>query len=203
MEDFYHEIVDSVLDSLWEEEVQGNLPLTLRNLYFLEKFFDFNIQNIRSVQGKFRSPMSERIKRNSEEMLRYTQLSLHPFRGLLDTDVNLASLEESKRSIEQARKVSQLNRLAFVFLPVSLVTSFFGMNVTELNGNVRIWVFFVAAIVLTAFVSLVAWNPSNWITDKWQHTKARRRVRRAEARRSYELSRTGRDSKRIRSWARV
>ena len=53
--------------------------------------------------------------------------------------------------------------LAFVYVPLNLATSIFGMNVQQLNQNGQnIWVFFV-----TAFVALLvtggSWVVSNWI----------------------------------------
>ena len=206
LEDIYREVVASAHDSLDEEKkVQGNIPQRLKDLYYLEQVFDYNIRMIRSAQEKSPSNIAARILRNYEILRPHMQISQRRYRGVLDTNVSLASLEESKRSIEQAGKVSQLNRLAFVFLPLSLVTSFFGMNVTELNGNVRIWVFFVAAIVLTAFVLIVAWNPASWgknrwhtiTTNNWLHLKARQRIRmeRTEANNtSHELKITGHGS---------
>ena len=46
------------------------------------------------------------------------------------------SISESQRAMEQAQRVGKLTFLAFFFVPLSFTTSFFGMNVEELEGNV-------------------------------------------------------------------
>ena len=52
------------------------------------------------------------------------------------------SISESQKAMEQAQRVGKLTFLAFLFVPLSFTTSFFGMNVTELQGNVGLkwWV---------------------------------------------------------------
>ncbi|KAK4452489.1 hypothetical protein QBC34DRAFT_456517 [Podospora aff. communis PSN243] len=45
---------------------------------------------------------------------------------------------ESKRAIEEAEMVSKLTHLAFFFIPLTLVTGVFGMNITEFNGELGI-----------------------------------------------------------------
>lgn len=50
------------------------------------------------------------------------------------------SISESKKGIEQAKRVSKLTFLAFIFVPLSFTTSFFGMNVKELGASsASIW----------------------------------------------------------------
>ena len=60
--------------------------------------------------------------------------------------ISNASIEESKRSSHEAKLVTQLSkttyRLTFIFLPISYVTSVFGMNFRQLGQgdlNISIW----------------------------------------------------------------
>ena len=70
-------------------------------------------------------------------------------REQMQSEISLWSIEESKRSIEEATSVKRLTQLAFVFIPLSFVTSVFGMNVQEISGTgVKIWIFIVTAIVV-------------------------------------------------------
>lgn len=63
----------------------------------------------------------------------------------LQMRVGELSLEESVRSIEEGKRIKILTILAAVFAPISVGTSFFGMNIRELNDNgPHLWVFFTA-----------------------------------------------------------
>ncbi|KAF7936313.1 uncharacterized protein EAE98_002532 [Botrytis deweyae] len=67
-------------------------------------------------------------------------------RETLQWNVGRLSLIESRKSIQQSDTLGKLSILAFIFLPISLVTSFFGMNINELIGSGASWkAFFIAA----------------------------------------------------------
>lgn len=58
------------------------------------------------------------------------------------------SLLESKRGIEEAESVSRLTELGFIFIPITLATSFFSMQVRELaNDPPPLYVFVMTAVV--------------------------------------------------------
>ena len=66
-----------------------------------------------------------------------------------------ASIEEAKRSNEQAVLVTGLtkatNRLTFIFLPISFLTSIFGMNFRQFGqGTLSIWLWVAIALPLLA-----------------------------------------------------
>ena len=77
-------------------------------------------------------------------------------REYLKRQIGLISLLESRlgdsaaeRSVLQAKSVNRLTKLAFVFIPLSFLTSFSGMNFKEFGeGTLSLWVFAVAAAVL-------------------------------------------------------
>lgn len=71
------------------------------------------------------------------------------------TIMSNASIEEVKRSNEQAVLVTGLtkatNRLTFIFLPISFLTSVFGMNFRQLGqGTLSIWLWVAIALPLLA-----------------------------------------------------
>ena len=73
------------------------------------------------------------------------------------TIMSNASIEEAKRSNEQAVLVTRLtkatNRLTFIFLPISFLTSVFGMNFRQLGqGALSIWLWVAIALPLLAIV---------------------------------------------------
>lgn len=102
-----------------------------------------------------------------------TQSSIRDFKSLLDRAVELQemirdglnvevaaqSLEASRQSIRESKKVNSLTLPAWVFIPVSLIASVFGMNVVELSGQgPRLWLFFaISAPVIIVAVVLEWW----------------------------------------------
>ena len=69
------------------------------------------------------------------------------------TIMSNATVEEAKRSNEQAVLVTRLtkatNRLTFIFLPISFLTSVFGMNFRQLGqGPLSIWLWVAIALPL-------------------------------------------------------
>jgi hypothetical protein len=70
-------------------------------------------------------------------------------------NVSKLSLEESRRSIAQADSLGRVSFLAFIFIPLSLITSFFGMNIQEMTGSDATWCeFFIGAGSLCGLVAL-------------------------------------------------
>ena len=64
--------------------------------------------------------------------------------------------------------------LAFIFVPLSLATSIFGMNVQQINstGN-QIWVFIVVAVALSliAFAALMIVDTASSARENWQRRR--------------------------------
>lgn len=59
---------------------------------------------------------------------------------------------EAQRGLDQATRVEYLTKLAFFFIPVSFVSSVFGMNVAEFQtSNPPLWTFFVASLGVMSF----------------------------------------------------
>lgn len=70
---------------------------------------------------------------------------------------SMASLRESQMAIKQNERVKQLTQLAFIFIPLSFVTSLFGMNVTALGtGSAMVWMV-VVSIIITYVVIALFW----------------------------------------------
>ncbi len=72
-----------------------------------------------------------------------------------------------------AYSVSTVTILAFIFIPTTLASSVFGMNVQEINNTGKsIWTFAVTALSLTG-VAVTAWFLSGLARAKW-HSRAER-----------------------------
>lgn len=66
--------------------------------------------------------------------------------------MNKATIEESRKAIEQSERVKKLTILATLFIPLNFSSSLFGMNVDLLGQNaVRFWWFFVLCVPITLF----------------------------------------------------
>ncbi|KAG6997601.1 hypothetical protein G7Y79_00039g075630 [Physcia stellaris] len=84
-------------------------------------------------------------------------------RDWLQLRVSSLALQESKKSIqlanlqiEESQRVKIVTILAFVYVPLNLATSIFGMNIQQLNRNGQpIWVFLVTTIVAVWVTSFV------------------------------------------------
>lgn len=88
---------------------------------------------------------------------------------------NNAVFAESKRANFQAKKVEQLTKLAFIYIPFSFTTSFFGMNLGVIyTGTLDLWVW--AAVSIPIFLGTLAaliWDPGDiakglfWFLVNW------------------------------------
>jgi Mg2+ and Co2+ transporter CorA len=83
---------------------------------------------------------------------------------IADTLMSTMSILESQKSIEQSQQVNKLTKPAFVYIPLSFISSMFGMNVTELENNPPIWIFFLTGFFFTFLSVCVA---------SWQDVKRR------------------------------
>lgn len=78
----------------------------------------------------------------------------HDTMTLLSND---SLVQEAQRSMEQAEGVAKVTFIAFVFVPLAFTTSFFGMNLHELNDSGHgIWLWFVVSVPVFV-LSLLAW----------------------------------------------
>lgn len=77
------------------------------------------------------------------------------------------SILDSATSIQQARSSQKLTQLAFIFIPLNLVTSIFGMNIMEINGSpVRAWVCVVVLVVAIACTASLLMAYDRWETRR-------------------------------------
>ena len=91
------------------------------------------------------------------------------------------SVQKAKRSAKEAELVTQLTktttRLGYIFLPISFVTSAFGMNFSELGqGPLSIWIWAVIIVPMLIICVLIV-ERDEWMGSKWTRFGARRGVR--------------------------
>lgn len=70
--------------------------------------------------------------------------------------MNKATIEESRKAIEQSERLKKLTLLATLFIPLTFSSSLLGMNIDLLGQNaVRFWWFFVLCVPVTLFAYIV------------------------------------------------
>ena len=70
--------------------------------------------------------------------------------------VSVAQLQEAQKGINQTKQVHDLTKLAFFFIPLTFVSSIYGMNVSLFKDYPPIWTYFATAVPLTAVVWFVS-----------------------------------------------
>lgn len=76
----------------------------------------------------------------------------------LEQQVSKLALQDARLQMREARDLKRISYLAFIFVPLSLTSSFFGMNVKELDsGPTPVWKFAVTAIAVLVTSGFVLW----------------------------------------------
>jgi Mg2+ and Co2+ transporter CorA len=75
-------------------------------------------------------------------------------------EMNMISILDSKKSIEQADRVQKLTFLAYLFVPMSFITGIFSMNMKEFNGTIpALWLYFAIVVpVAICFALIPLWQ---------------------------------------------
>ncbi len=89
-----------------------------------------------------------------------------------------ATIEESRKGIEQSGRLKRLTLLATIFIPLNFTASLFGMNV-DLFGQstVEPWWFFVLCVPITLFTYFLYLCDLNGLRRRWKGFWSRQRVR--------------------------
>ena len=146
-------------DQIREEESDAgtveDMSAIWKSLKHLREGLTVSISSLRRHSSP--SSIYSELLRDYEELLNDVKQREIDFKDVLNHKVSLLALKESKESIRQTEIVSRLSQLAFVFIPLTFVTSCFGMNLTVLgSGNGEIWVFCVISAALTVTILLIS-----------------------------------------------
>ncbi|KAM7222533.1 hypothetical protein V8F06_002027 [Rhypophila decipiens] len=112
------------------------------------------------------------ITTDFEYLLSRTRNLLKTCESGRSTLVTNDAIQKAKRSAVEARLVTQLTktttRLGYIFVPISFVTSAFGMNFAELGqGNMSIWIWAVTVVPML-IVCVVIVEFGGWIARWWR-----------------------------------
>ena len=151
------------------------LDYDLRALFYRQSF-EMDIRSLRmttkalrnandrqfpEVQRMLASNMWCDLLHDYEQILEEANRELHEFEAYETKCITRFSLMASTRSVHQSESFGRLSILAFVFLILSSITSFHGMNLAAFGtGSISFWVFLAtaAALVLTM---LMGWAASD------------------------------------------
>lgn len=92
----------------------------------------------------------------------------------LEQQVGKLALQDTRTQMREARDLQRISYLAFIFVPLSLASSFFGMNVQELgSGPTPVWIFVVTAlgVLLGSFLTMWISGLTLW-TKLWTEISA-------------------------------
>ena len=90
---------------------------------------------------------AEALKTQYILLLRTTKRLSKLCMGGIDILMSDLAYREAQKGIRQGTAVLKLSLLGFFFIPLSFTTSFFGMNVIEIeHANVSVWLWFVVSI---------------------------------------------------------
>ena len=115
----------------------------------------------------------KQLNDNLEEIIQHIDIRLRNAEVSLQTLLANTQLEESRKAIQQGETVKRLTILAFIYVPVSCVSSVFGMNVRLslqvqiqllrisqvrelINPNPSIWIYFVVTLSVTTLTILAS-----------------------------------------------
>lgn len=122
---------------------------------FYEKIY--NEPNARDALD-FHSPVA-RLAATSHQAGDLERFLIDSFQ-LLMSSISVAETQnaatQAKLSMEQAARTARLTQFAFVYIPLTFVTSIFGMNVRELSDPVPpLWVCIVTLVVVAAATAAI------------------------------------------------
>jgi hypothetical protein len=109
-------------------------------------------QNPSEKQKEELSQAEDMLVKDFTYLIRRAEELVELCRNEIQNVRNMVSLAESRKGVEQARGVARLTSLAFIFIPMSFTTSFFGMNFKELGtGGLSLWIWFAVTIPVCIF----------------------------------------------------
>jgi Mg2+ and Co2+ transporter CorA len=98
-----------------------------------------SLRQIAGTQSTLDSQIWQDILHDYEPLLEGAIRNSHAFEAYEARCMNRFDLTASTISVSQVESVGRINILAFIFVPLSFITSFFGMNIVESgSGSVNL-----------------------------------------------------------------
>ncbi|KAF2622093.1 hypothetical protein BU25DRAFT_298288, partial [Macroventuria anomochaeta] len=90
--------------------------------------------------------------------------------NLMTSMTGLASIAGNRQNLEEAKRVKRLNLLALLFIPLAYTSSLFSMQDNYAPNKPQFWVYWVCAIGVVMFTSVVTWVLDRALNDEAQWT---------------------------------
>jgi len=153
-------LIDTKL-SKYIEEAQNQHYDTLSDLSHSKEILYYHLKYLKRVDSfirqirdhsKWPKSTSDKQQRQNALVLEYfvdlaeqAEMSYNRCQSAIAVLMNSMSIAEAEKGILQAERLGKLTFLAFIFVPLSFTTSFFGMNFRELGAadSPSLWVWFV------------------------------------------------------------
>jgi hypothetical protein len=169
-------LMDSYVGNVTGHTVLNDEHPTLANLRYYQEILEAHVERLEDTMRIIRLRGCSRWPRAAKDHEHFVKVEasadwlLHDYEYLhsralairkrcdrgMSVIMNDMNLAESQRAITQAGIVKRLTSIAFVYIPLSFTTSFFGMNIRQLgSGAMPIWVWVatsVSVLVLTMAV---------------------------------------------------
>lgn len=115
-----------------------------------------NKANLQAFLPAFSSPSAQSQLRDMEYLISRFQRQETLLRERMNYRASMASLQESRAQLQQNSRVKILTQLAFIFIPLSFISSVFGMNIDVLDtGPTRFWVALVSIPIVYLGVAFI------------------------------------------------
>lgn len=138
-----------------------------RTLEWLPGDVQQELDRIKQHSSKYIPAVDEFLRRLLVDSAALEKFIMNSFKLLLSS----ISVQEAETSAKASQRAQQLTVLAFIFIPLSFVTSIFGMNVTEINGSLISASVPAATLVVTLTSTAIAF----FVLHLWQQHKKKQR----------------------------
>ena len=183
-------LLDVKLNKFLGDEYQSDFE-SLPNLKYVQKLLYRHIQqtkqtldSIHNAQhpkwpkatkdlGKKAELASEAVKQDFEHLMSFAQALHTRCNEGISILMNTVSIAESEKAMSQAERLGKLTFLAFIFVPLSFTTSFFGMNFKELGSSLSIWTWFALSLPVLILTLLLFFYD---VTQVWDGSLDRTRL---------------------------
>ncbi|KAF4539976.1 Mg2+ transporter protein CorA-like/Zinc transport protein ZntB [Lasiodiplodia theobromae] len=177
-------MLESKLSAATDADILSKKALELSNLQYMQKAvklhgerIENSIETIRARGGAFwpksnGDKSSDKVEavalvlsKQYEHLLRRAKSLSTRIEDQTRSLTNKAMIDEAKRARDQAVEVTKLTQLAFFYIPLSFVSSFFGMNLDPLTEarNSLWWFFAISVPILGLSMSLMFWDVSGLV----------------------------------------
>lgn len=175
-------LVESKLDADARPELSLDQPFSPSNLIYSQELLDSHADRLRETINAISAreslswprPSDARMQQKGataalsllkdyEDLLARAIILSDRCKTRMNILMNKAMIAESNKAITQAREVTKLTRLAFVFIPLSFTATFFGMNLGPLveRSAYGVWLWAsVSAPVLIVSLAIMKWDLS-------------------------------------------